>query len=112
MFDNRLLNLGIKVAPEWCANIVVLDCDILFSNNMWIARTLEALQTSLIVQPFSISYRMTGKDLATDLPSDSAAEKMFSHAHAVGMGEGQVSRNLWGQNRFSCVQVAWPQRVY
>ena len=87
---HRLLNLGIEVAPTRCTNIVILDCDILFLNDMWITHTLEALRTSFIVQPFSTSYRMTATDLVADLPSGSAAERLFSQAYAVGMGEGQV----------------------
>lgn len=90
---HRLLNLGIEVAPSGCTNIVILDCDILFLNDMWITHTLEALRTAFVVQPFSTSYRMMAADKLTDLPRDSGAERIFSQAYAVGMGEGQVGRD-------------------
>ena len=99
---HRLLNLGIALAPIGCRNIVVLDCDILFLNRMWIARTVEALRTSFLVQPFSTSYRMLAADSVEDLPLDGAAERIFSQANPVGMNEGQVGRIMMPRRERTC----------
>ncbi len=48
----RLFNLALAHLPDDCDMVVGIDTDILFDNDRWVADVSDALQRSLIVQPF------------------------------------------------------------
>lgn len=48
----RLLNLIIKQLPPECDMVAWIDADILFTNQDWVKRTIEALTISPVVQMF------------------------------------------------------------
>jgi hypothetical protein len=61
----RLLNIALQRVPSSCKGIAWVDCDVIFSSNDWAARTMEALERFVMVQPFSHRY---------DLPPDCGPE--------------------------------------
>ena len=61
----RLLNLALRSLPDSCANVVAIDCDVIFADAGWAERVNAALRTCVILQPYSHVY---------DLPRDWAGE--------------------------------------
>jgi hypothetical protein len=49
----RLLNLALDTLPESCDAVAWLDCDILFPDDLWIARLESALESVSLIQLFS-----------------------------------------------------------
>ena len=54
----RLLNIAIARMPSSWTNIAWLDCDVLFDDPAWAIRTVEQLETQVVVQPFSEVVRL------------------------------------------------------
>lgn len=54
----RLLNIAIERLPARCTKVVWLDCDILFDDPDWVARTSAALDEYRVVQPFETAVRL------------------------------------------------------
>lgn len=59
------MNIGVQALPSDCDKVVLLDCDILFLDPLWIEKTAAALEKYTLVQPFSLNV---------DLPPDSRLE--------------------------------------
>ena len=57
----RLLNIAAARLPGSCRKVAWLDADILFDEPDWLQRTSEALETHVVVQPFSQAVRL-GRD--------------------------------------------------
>ena len=49
----RLLNLALGAVPPDCRAVAWLDCDVVFEDSNWPARTLEVLERVPLAQPFS-----------------------------------------------------------
>ena len=54
----RLLNLGVRAAPEHCPAVVALDSDAVFENPDWPRETESLLRRHPVVQPFSRAYAL------------------------------------------------------
>jgi hypothetical protein len=54
----RLLNVALKSVPRDCRTVAWLDCDVVFEERDWAARTADLLQEFKIVEPFSLSYEI------------------------------------------------------
>ncbi len=52
----RLLNLALRALPAHCDRIAWLDCDIVFEDPDWGARSCEALERFELIQPFDRVY--------------------------------------------------------
>ena len=48
----RLLNLALAALPDRCDAVAWLDCDVVFEDDDWPARAVEALQRFPLIQPF------------------------------------------------------------
>lgn len=85
----RLLNLVTRALPPSCDKVVWLDCDILFETQGWSARAADALESYVVVQPFSETVRLregeysAPKDLET-LPRGPADNETL-HGMAAGI---------------------------
>jgi len=55
----RLLNIGLEHLPKDCDKIAWVDCDIIFANNNWVKETSDLLNKYKIIQPFSISVKVS-----------------------------------------------------
>ncbi len=58
----RLLTIALKNLPKDCDYVAWLDCDIVFSNNLWAQDTIKELQFYDIIQPFTNSVRLPKDD--------------------------------------------------
>lgn len=64
----RLLNLALQELPDQCRRIVWLDCDILFERPDWLELAVEALDESVLIQPYSVVYDLKqGIDVSNPL---------------------------------------------
>lgn len=81
----RLLNLALRALPADCRKVAWLDCDIVFENEDWIARTTELLDRHMLVQPFSRVYWTPPGWLPGHAPSP-ATEVPQSTASLVAAG--------------------------
>ena len=54
----RLLNVAMARLPASCTKVAWLDCDVLFENPAWAARTSRVLETLPIAQPFDRVVRL------------------------------------------------------
>lgn len=54
----RLLNLALAELPASCRKVAWLDCDILFADPDWAARTSRLLEEFPVVQPFTDAVRL------------------------------------------------------
>ncbi|WP_442505083.1 hypothetical protein SH528x_003856 [Novipirellula sp. SH528] len=52
----RLLNLSLDALPASCEYVAWLDCDLIFLENRWPEETVRALESSMLVQLFSVIY--------------------------------------------------------
>ena len=52
----RLLNLALRLLPAHCDRVAWLDCDIVFEDPDWGARSCEALERFQLIQPFERAY--------------------------------------------------------
>lgn len=89
----RLLTLGLKHLPEHCDKVAWLDADVLFENEDWVARTARALETHVMVQPFTMSVRLARGETWIDL--DGLPVGSGEHEVLQGMAYG-VSRKGYG----------------
>ena len=62
----RLLNVALQELPDQCRLIVWLDCDILFERPDWLELSVEALQESVLIQPYSVVYDLKHDMHASD----------------------------------------------
>jgi hypothetical protein len=54
----RLLNLAIESVAKVFTSIAWLDCDVLLEDQEWSRKTVDALQTYNVIQPFNWSVRL------------------------------------------------------
>ncbi|GMT99601.1 hypothetical protein KH5H1_37210 [Corallococcus caeni] len=54
----RLLNLASAQLPASCTKVAWLDCDLLFEDDEWLRQTSAALDSHVVVQPFSHCVRL------------------------------------------------------
>ena len=52
----RLLNLAVERLPPSCRQVAWIDCDVIFEDGDWAARTSEALENKALVQPYSLAH--------------------------------------------------------
>jgi hypothetical protein len=65
----RLLNIGLDHIPRACRNIAWLDCDIIFADNDWADRAVEALGRCALVHLFHERHDLPRHAQVQDLPS-------------------------------------------
>ncbi|WP_442505082.1 hypothetical protein SH528x_003855 [Novipirellula sp. SH528] len=54
----RLINEAVRTLPSKFEKVVWLDCDLLFVNSSWALELSAALDTQVVVQPFSSAIRL------------------------------------------------------
>ena len=54
----RLLNVAVSKLPKSCTKVGWFDADLIFKEPDWLERTSEALEDSMVVQPFSHAVRL------------------------------------------------------
>lgn len=78
----RLLNIGLRALPADASHVAWLDGDVLFENDDWVRETRDALERSVVVQPF---------ESAVWLPPDAASAPASLPA---GLAEGHEMRGF------------------
>jgi hypothetical protein len=54
----RLLNVALSALPAECQVVAWLDCDVIFEDNGWPERTLDALERNRVVQLFEAFHEL------------------------------------------------------
>lgn len=54
----RLVNLAVAAIPSSCDKVVYLDADVFFSDPDWAIRASRKLDECMIIQPYSMSFRL------------------------------------------------------
>ncbi len=65
-----LLNVALANLPDTCRAVVWIDADVLFEDRTWVRDTLQALETSPVVQPFSRVIRLPRGASPDEYPSE------------------------------------------
>jgi hypothetical protein len=73
----RLLNVAAASLPASCRKVAWLDCDVLFENADWVCQTSEALEASVVVQPFDTAVRLARGQRTFD--GQGRASNSFAH---------------------------------
>ncbi len=94
----RLLNLALGYLPEECECVAWLDCDILFERPDWTDSTIEALQHSPVVQPFSCVHYLEPAEStgAGQLPSNG----FFRYGLAYLVDGGRAFGDVYNEDSF------------
>ena len=103
----RLLNLGVQHLPQSCDYVAWLDCDMVFMDEDWQRKTLNALQDNAVVQlydrfsevsPCGGSAHRFSRSAVSALRDPSLADRVF---RAAGVSEslGCLPGLAWAASR-------------
>jgi hypothetical protein len=108
----RLLNLALAALPDRCRAVAWLDCDVVFEDEDWAARTVQALQRFPLLQPFHTAYETPAgqSDASRGIPVDA----VLGHSLAYALSHGRVtSEDVRGNMRLKQRRnggLAWAAR--
>jgi len=107
----RLINIGIESLPPDCDKFAWLDADIMFTEDEWVKKTAKLLEIYVVVQPFSMSFRLPREvhhfDLKASPPwfSDARGEKKEIN---LGTEDGQrIHSFCFGITNFGKSTLPW-----
>lgn len=83
----RLLNLALAAIPRSCRNVAWLDCDIIFADDDWTDRAIEALEQYDLVHLFHERYDLPSDVQGSDLPSWHGVPTAYSVVHRIASGK-------------------------
>ena len=81
----RLLNVALNHLPDDCDIVAWLDCDVIFGDDEWPARTRAALRSYRIVQLFSEKYDLCPVNGSSDRPAP--FNKMYARGYKIARNE-------------------------
>ena len=93
----RLLNLAFQALPDACRLVAWLDCDVIFEKDDWADRTRDALESHVLVQPYSRVYDLRqGADPDQLSPGDAFFEResMGWRIASGTLDPGRTSMNM------------------
>src|SRR5262249_8316270 len=83
----RLLNLALKSLPASCEKVAWLDCDVVFENKDWAARTNQALDDFGLLHLFHECYHLPPDVMPYQPHSWDAEATVESVVHKMSNGE-------------------------
>jgi hypothetical protein len=101
----RLLNLAVGQLPATCDKVVLLDGDILFTNDSWVEDTSRLLDEHKIVQPF---YAAGWLPADGDASWESCSHSLPGMAYAMRHSNGR--RNIMFRPDLAHPGFAWAAR--
>ena len=105
----RLLNLALDALPANCRCVVWVDCDVIFEDDDWAARTSRRLDDCALVQPFNFAYRTTAGWLPGNGPSGAEEWRAIPFLIESGMSvDTCLGANASSIN--ACHGYAWAAR--